>query len=242
MKSVISSILFVLTAILVIQCEKDEPQVNISDNNFLKALIESGIDTDGDGKISYAEAEVVISLDVSGDSISDMAGIDKFVNLETLICNHNQLTALDITNNTALKYLECSNNQLIALNVSNNTALTWLNCNLNKITTLYIANNTALDTLMCFDNQLTILDVSNQPDLKILIGGGNQLTSLDLSNNSSIGQDLGYDAGWFNCYLEIRNMPSLEEVCVWTMPFPPEGFKLCANNSPNVYYTTDCSK
>jgi len=36
-------------------------------------------------------------------------------------------------------------------------------------------------------------------------------------------------------------MPTLEEVCVWTMPFPPEGFKLCADGSPNTYFTTDCS-
>jgi hypothetical protein len=37
-------------------------------------------------------------------------------------------------------------------------------------------------------------------------------------------------------------MPTLEEVCVWTMPSPPEGFLLCADGSPNVYFTMDCSK
>jgi len=36
-------------------------------------------------------------------------------------------------------------------------------------------------------------------------------------------------------------MPSLTEVCVWEMPFPPEDFLLYADGSPNVYFTTDCN-
>ena len=43
--------------------------------------------------------------------------------LETLICDLNPLTSLDVSNNTALTYLSCgSNNQLTSLDVSNNTA------------------------------------------------------------------------------------------------------------------------
>jgi len=57
-----------------------------------------------------------------------MTGIEKFINLESLICSSQPANRLDITNNTALKHLECYGNQLIALNVSNNSALTWLNC------------------------------------------------------------------------------------------------------------------
>jgi hypothetical protein len=43
-------ILFILSVLPFIQCERYEPGpiVNITDNNFLNALIESGIDTDGD--------------------------------------------------------------------------------------------------------------------------------------------------------------------------------------------------
>jgi len=37
-------------------------------------------------------------------------------------------------------------------------------------------------------------------------------------------------------------MPSLNKVCVWIMPFPPTGFGLETKSSPNVYFTTDCSK
>jgi len=94
--------------------------------------------------------------------------------------------------------------------------------------------------LECAENLLTNLDLTNLLDLHILDCRDNQLTSLDLSNNSRMGpvEHLYYPA----CELDIRNLPSLEEVCVWTMPFPPEGFKLCMDGSPNVYFTTECSK
>jgi Leucine-rich repeat (LRR) protein len=81
---------------LFCQCKK-EPVVNIEDNNFLKALTEQGVDTDGDGFISQSEAEVITSQDVSDDSISGMTGIEAFVNLDTLKCSNNQITSLDFS-------------------------------------------------------------------------------------------------------------------------------------------------
>ena len=96
-----------MTVVLLSQCEKDEPQVTITDENFLNTLIELGIDKNGDGKISSAEAKAVTSLDVSGESISDLTGIELFVNLVTLICSANQLTSLDVSNNTVLEILDC---------------------------------------------------------------------------------------------------------------------------------------
>ena len=127
MKAILKTLLFLLTVVILSQCEKDDPQVTIPDNNFLNALIELGVDTNGDGVISPAEAEVITFLDVSEDSISDMTGIEKFVNLDTLDCSYNQLTALDISNNTALIYLYCGYNQLTTFDGSNNTALEILN-------------------------------------------------------------------------------------------------------------------
>ena len=79
---------FIVTLALFSQCEKDEPNpiVNIPDNNFLNALIELGINTNGDGMINQDEAEKITFLDVSDRSISDMTGIEAFVNLRRLNC------------------------------------------------------------------------------------------------------------------------------------------------------------
>jgi hypothetical protein len=57
----------------------------------------------------------------------------------------NQLTSLDVSQNTALIDLGCYNNQLTSLDVSQNTALTFLNC----------------AWLMCYSNQLTNLNIQN---------------------------------------------------------------------------------
>ena len=112
--------------ILFTQCEKEpepEPIVDIRDVNFLQALVDSGIDTDGNGLISSAEAAKVTSLDVSNYDISDLQGIENFTFLEILDCSGNMLTSLDVCKNLALIDLHCSMNQLTNLNVSNCSGL-----------------------------------------------------------------------------------------------------------------------
>lgn len=154
MKATFRIILFLLLLSFLSQCRKDDPVVNIPDNNFLNALIDQGVDTNGDGKISPEEAEVIISLDVREKSIADMTGIEKFINLDTLNCNNNQLTSLDVSNNTFLEYLSCRSNQLTSLDVSNNNALNWFDCGFNQLTSLDVTNNTTLTFLICNRNEV----------------------------------------------------------------------------------------
>ena len=227
-----NKVLFLLLplTILFTQCDKISRKVNIPDGVFLNALIERGVDTNGDGLISYAEAEAIHVLYVGGEVIIDMTGVEAFINLDTLECGNNYLTNLDVSNNIALDYLGCGVNQLTSLDISNNAALTILRCGRNQLTSLSVSNNAALTTLRCGRNQLASLDVSNGTALTILRCGGNQLTNLDVSNNTALEE------------LHISDMPTLFEVCVWMMPFPPEGVDLRKEGSPNVTFTTECNK
>ena len=54
-------------------------------------------------------------------------------NITHFYCNNNNLTNLDVSNNTALTYLDCYSNQLTSLDVRNNTALTQLDCSSNQL-------------------------------------------------------------------------------------------------------------
>ena len=65
MKAIFNTFIFLFCLVLLSQCKKDGPIVNIPDEKFLKRLIDLGVDTNGDGIISPEEAEVIISLDVS---------------------------------------------------------------------------------------------------------------------------------------------------------------------------------
>jgi hypothetical protein len=60
MKAIVKVLLLILTVAFLYHCKKDvDPRVNITDNNFLKALIEVGVDKNRDGIISPYEAEMI---------------------------------------------------------------------------------------------------------------------------------------------------------------------------------------
>ena len=106
--------------------------------------------------------------------------------LTRLNCSINQLTALDVSNNTQLKGLDCSHNNLNSLDVSHNTQLKELDCSVNQLSSLDVSHNTLLTELICSTNQLSSLDVSNNTKLEDLLCFKNQLTSLDVSNNTKL--------------------------------------------------------
>ncbi|MDR1321935.1 MAG: YDG domain-containing protein, partial [Gracilibacteraceae bacterium] len=144
------------------------------DANFLAAVREmTGIPSD---PIYDSDVMDITSLDVSGRNIASLAGIEHFFMLETLWCDGNQLTDLDVSNNMGLYYLNCGDNQLSTLDVGNNSGLRMLYCANNQLTALDVSNN-PLEHLFCSGNKLTELDVSNNPALEYLYIDYNYLPS-----------------------------------------------------------------
>lgn len=272
------SLLIFLFLLLFTQCKKDgdAAHVYIPDQNFLNELREAGVDQDGDGQISYSEAESTLSLFLGPTNIKDLKGIEAFIKLDTLEVEVNPLTPpdlsanlalrylafrgcgltqLDISKNRKLRHLECTGdegldsflktldlsgnpelevlilpgNELTSLHVSQNAHLLKINCSRNRILELDLSANLLLSELKCTNNLLKSLDVRLNTALVVLVSCGNQLSTLNVSQNIDL-KLIGFD-----------NMPSIGEVCVWTLPFPPEGVKLLMGFSPNVYFTTTCS-
>jgi hypothetical protein len=162
--------------------------VNIPDADFKAYLVgNTAINTNGDSEIQVSEATVFNgTINCQNLNISDLTGIEAFTALQELNCRINQLTSLDVSNNTALEVLYFSDNQLTSIDVSNHTALTELHCFYNQLTSLDVSNNTALAYLLCGHNQLTSLDVSNNTALfSFLCNNNNQLTSLDVRNGNN---------------------------------------------------------
>ena len=147
-------------------------------------------------------------------TVHDFTGIEHFTSLEALYYEElfrygqqNLLQSIDLSHNTALKYLhfcparlqildlsantellsvECPNISLESLDVSGCTCLAYLDCSSNDLTTIDVAGNTALLILNCSGNSLSSLDVSALFWLGSLSCAQNHLARLDLVFNNYI--------------------------------------------------------
>jgi len=179
---------------------------------------------------------LIESLNCSGNQLSslDVSGIQS---LSVLECSANELDSLDLSLNHVLIELYCRDNFLTELDLTNNPDLTKLYCVNNQLSSLDVSNNVALIELECGNNKLTSLELSANPTLRLLACRNNLLSSLDISDQ----EYLFLLDGTCGCggYLDISEMPTLNEVCVWLTPFPPvdsTSWQVFSSGSPNVYY------
>jgi len=106
---------------------------NIPDANFKTALINywvsnsEKLDTNGDGEISHTEARSISHLDIWNKNISDLTGIENFVNITHLNCYKNNLINIDISKCTNIIDLRCGYNQIENIDLSNSSNLEHLN-------------------------------------------------------------------------------------------------------------------
>ena len=85
-----------------------DAEVAVSEANFpddiFRNYVSEKFDKDKDGSLSANEIAAVREIRVSGLGIADLAGVEYFTNLTELYCEKNQLTALDVSKNTALEF------------------------------------------------------------------------------------------------------------------------------------------
>jgi len=222
---------FLLIKILFPGCDNSTPveAVHIPDAGFLDGLIAAGVDSNDDGLISYREAEASQSLVIPPSGITDLTGLEAFLNLDSFSITLNPLSGIDLSANRMLRYLEVTSCELTSLNLSENPALEALICGRNLLEELDVSLNRSLVTLVCNNNLLTYLDLADNTTLTKMISCGNKLSSIDLSNNTAL------------VLIGIDNMPMLTDVCVWTLPFPPSGVEILMGFSPNIVFTDQCA-
>lgn len=100
--------------------------VVIPDKNFEKALIELGIDSDGEinGQVLKSDVLSVTSLDVTNKNIKDLTGLQEFKSLMYLNCGDNKLSYEDFSQNISLIKVLGSNNDVKDLE-GNISFLNW---------------------------------------------------------------------------------------------------------------------
>lgn len=96
----------------------DDPTANLAINaeNFPDASFREFLHNcnmnNGDYNLSPSEMTLFKQLDVHGQNIANLKGIEYFTNLETLDCSDNNLSTLDLSSNYKLKNLNCSSNRI----------------------------------------------------------------------------------------------------------------------------------
>jgi hypothetical protein len=75
--------------------------VNIPDANFKKVLVDNKvINTNNDAEIQVSEAIAYsATINCNSKGITNLTGIEAFVNIKNLYCGSNQLTTLDVSKN-----------------------------------------------------------------------------------------------------------------------------------------------
>lgn len=191
--------------------ERKTGNIPIEDANFKAYLLGENYDTDGDGEISYAEADAITTIGflvTNRLGITSLQGIEYMTNLIAINCGGYWYDSYDTSSeaySSAFKYTDSplyfTNGEyefgpigtLESIDVSNNSKLEYL----------WLYNNAALG-----DSQGTI-DLSHNPNLKLLNICNTMLEYPDLANNSALVElEMGSCRG--TSMPDVSNMPQLE--------------------------------
>ncbi|WOD43367.1 T9SS type A sorting domain-containing protein [Hwangdonia lutea] len=170
--------LYCFLATLVISFTIYAQQTYIPDDNFEQALIDLGYDNVLDNYVQTSTINGITYLDLRFKNISDLTGIEAFVGLTSLNCSFNDISTIDVSNNSSLNTLSCAFNKITTLDLSNNLSLNYLDCGFNNINSLDLSNNSGLTVLYSDYNNLTSLDIRN--------GGNSGMTDFDARYNPAL--------------------------------------------------------
>ena len=141
--------------------------------------------------ITYLEAWTKMTDGVVVDGISAI-DLSNATALTSLDIHNNLLESVDLTKNVALNKINVSANKLTAIDFSANTAATDIRVNANQITNFVLPQS--VSTLYLSDNPLGTLDLTPYTTIKSLYALNCGLTEANLGNNNVA-----------KCYFSLNN-------------------------------------
>ncbi|WP_428473608.1 leucine-rich repeat domain-containing protein [Photobacterium indicum] len=172
--------LFFLVSLLLSGCSTKQYNVvndiSFKDDHFKECVL------------SYDEQQLnkFNELECSNSHITSADEIRFFPAIESLDLSNNQLTTLDVTNNTLLKTLYLPNNNLKNLDVSANPLLEFLYAYNNQLSEIDLTHSPLIKELILVGNQLHDLNITANTVLIDLLVYANALTELDISKNTQL--------------------------------------------------------
>ena len=151
---------------------------NVPDANFELALLNLGYDFVIDGVVETSAIDTITELYINNENIADLTGIEDFIALKSLFCYNNNLSTINLSNNTQLFEVTCSGNNLISIDLRNGNNLgLWYflsmnNPNLNCIDVediSYCEYNWSVDSWTSFSNNCNPTSIYSTAGNKKLI-------------------------------------------------------------------------
>ena len=210
------------------------------------------IDSNNDNEIQVSEALLVNHLVLYNCGISNLSGLEYFINLTHLNCANNTISTLDLMPFTNLIGFDAYNNSLTSLTISNLSQLTNFSCNNNQITSLVVSNLPNLLVIRCNNNLLTTLEVNNLTNLNYLYCNNNLLSTLDTNNlihltelnSASNNLNTLYiknNSNEISQYLDFSNNPNLQYVCADDFQIAQVQDKITQYGYSNCFTNSYCS-
>jgi hypothetical protein len=132
----------------------------VNPNSSGTANLYSKIDSNNDGEIQFSEAQSIIYLRLFNSNITNLAGLEGFINLKYFTCSNNSISNIDLSHFPHLVTAVAENTNATTLNVTNCVNLEVLTCTYGEINTVDLSTCTNLIFLTLRNQQLGSLDVS----------------------------------------------------------------------------------
>lgn len=209
-----------LTIVLTMSCSSDDTTIepvndlylDIPDARFESILIEKGIDSDGEInhqllRTDAAEVRVLNLNFAAGGEISDLTGIEGFLNLTKLSATQHSIAQIDLSGNTVLDSIYLSGNSINTIDLSYNPNLVLVDIQSNELHTIkglskaihlkklnlsfnnfeeFNIHNESLEVLHMSNNLLNAIDLNGAITLKNVLLTSNKITTVDLSTNLAL--------------------------------------------------------
>lgn len=240
--------------------------INFTDLNFKAVLVAANtetnfniakdlsgnpvtIDTNNDGEIQVAEALAISYLNIIGtNDVQNIEGIAFFENLKTLLVQSQQITIVDLSENTNLEIVSLNFNAIESLDVSSLSNLKELSVQFNPLTAINFNTNNDLIRIYCSNTLLTNLDLVQCPNLIELNCPDTLLTTIDLFGTKVTTLAAGGDSletvfakNGLPSNIEIFPSPNLRYLCIDENELSPTTLLALQNLHPNCVINTYCS-
>ena len=248
------NLLFLLVIFFLEQYNCDGQNIFFPDSNFKNKLLSASafnqvayntsnqqfkIDNNNDNEISFFEAQQVGYLNLFYSNISNLSGIQYFINLKDLSVHYNPLNDIDTTAILQLVALRCDLTNLTSLNLSGMVNLNYLTCPNNNISNIDFTGLPNLKAVSCSNNQITTLDFSNNPQFKELVCNNNNLTSINIKNGSFQNINLSFPNSNNDCWK--NGNPNLTNICADENEVAPlTAFLTSCNSGANPTIDSSC--